>query len=83
MYFAVCVKECPAGPDILTTELDFIANEEYKTDTTIKATYNSTAFMGYCIPQVVETFKFADQLFEQMNGNSGIANFFVEIKESW
>merc|ERR1712127_77414 len=54
-YNAVCVKVCPSGPKIGETKLDFIGNEEYATGKDVYASYNSTAFMGYCVPQVVKS----------------------------
>lgn len=40
-YNAVCVKECPTGPDFKKIELQFISNEDNKEGTKIYATYDS------------------------------------------
>lgn len=39
--------------------------------------------MGYCVPKLEDTAKLFDTVFKSMNDNSGIANYLVEIKDSW
>lgn len=77
LYNSVCVKECPmqgVAADCMTNEDEPECPTSY---------YDTDLEFGYCLPTGEDVQAALEQIYEQINEQSNIGKYFVELQNCW
>lgn len=77
LYNSVCVKECP----MKGADFDCKTNDDEKECP--KSFYDTSLQYGYCIPAGDDVQVALNQIYEQVNAQSGLGKYFTELQNCW
>jgi hypothetical protein len=86
IYNALCVSECPKNVPMPgdfggSFKVKCIPNNDE--DKCPTALYNTTQVFGYCLPEMNSTVALIQKVYEQMNNEANLSQYFIDIQECW
>lgn len=86
IYDAVCVSECPKNvpmPGDFGGGFNVKCIPNNDEEDCPRAMYNTSLVFGYCLPEMNSTVELIKQVYEQMNNEANLSQYFIDIQECW